>query len=142
MPLTDHGTTDISLTHVQRYSPMRRRKSSIGMQHPSPTTGPEATTTRKKAQRINHQPGRRTKMAKAKRKIKKDISIGALSKAKSVYAENGDSNSCGDWLAQALKEHCHRRTASTSASLSVCSRRMTLSGTSTGKLTAGLEGSV
>lgn len=48
-------------------------------------------------------------MAKAKRKakIKANASIGALSKARSVYAERGDVNSCGDWLALALKEHCH-----------------------------------
>jgi len=40
-------------------------------------------------------------MAKAKRKgkAKVDVSIGALSKAKSLYAERGDVNSCGDWLA-------------------------------------------
>jgi hypothetical protein len=26
---------------------------------------------------------------------------------RSVYAQRGDVNSCGDWLAVALKEHCH-----------------------------------
>ena len=51
-------------------------------------------------------------MAKAKRKAKvkamfRNVSTGALSKARSVYAERGDVNSCGDWLALALKEHCH-----------------------------------
>jgi hypothetical protein len=45
--------------------------------------------------------------AKRKAKVKADVSIGALTKAKSVYAERGDVNSCGDWLALALKEHCH-----------------------------------
>lgn len=33
-----------------------------------------------------------------------EVSIAALSKAKTVYAERGDVNSCGDWLALALKE--------------------------------------
>jgi hypothetical protein len=44
-------------------------------------------------------------MAKAKRKakVKADVSIGALSNAKLVYAERGDVNSCGDWMAEALK---------------------------------------
>lgn len=42
-------------------------------------------------------------MAKVRRKAKIDVSIGALSKAKSVYAERGDVNSCGDWMAEALK---------------------------------------
>jgi hypothetical protein len=42
-------------------------------------------------------------MAKAKHKAKIDVSISALSKARSVYAERGDVNSCGDWLAEALK---------------------------------------
>jgi hypothetical protein len=46
-------------------------------------------------------------MAKAKRKAKIDVSIGALSKAKTIYAERGDAANCGDWLAMALKEHCH-----------------------------------
>ena len=45
--------------------------------------------------------------AKRKRKAKLDVSIGALSKAKSVYIARGDVNSCGDWLATALKAHCH-----------------------------------
>jgi hypothetical protein len=51
----------------------------------------------------------RKKMAKAKRKakIKANVSIGALSKARSIYADRGDVNSCGDWSAKALKEHCH-----------------------------------
>ena len=42
-------------------------------------------------------------MAKAKRKAKIAVSIGALSNAKSAYAVRGDVNSCGDWLAEALK---------------------------------------
>jgi hypothetical protein len=44
-------------------------------------------------------------MAKAKHKgkAKLDVSIGALSKTRSVYAERSDVNSCGDWLAKALK---------------------------------------
>jgi hypothetical protein len=42
-------------------------------------------------------------MTKAKRKAKIDVSISALSKARSVYAERGDVNSCGDWMAEALK---------------------------------------
>jgi hypothetical protein len=48
-------------------------------------------------------------MAKTKRKakVKANVSTGALSKARSVYAERGDVNSYGDWLALALKEHCH-----------------------------------
>jgi hypothetical protein len=46
-------------------------------------------------------------MTKPKRKAKKNISFGSLSKAKLIYAERGDVNSCGDWLAAALKEHCH-----------------------------------
>jgi hypothetical protein len=33
-----------------------------------------------------------------------EASISALSKAKERYAERGDVNSCGDWLAVALKE--------------------------------------
>jgi hypothetical protein len=52
---------------------------------------------------------RKRKMAKTKRKakVKANVSTGALSKARSVYAERGDVNSCGDWLALTLKEHCH-----------------------------------
>jgi hypothetical protein len=45
------------------------------------------------------------------RKLRKEQtaaeSLGALARARSVYAEGGDVNSCGDWLALALKEHCH-----------------------------------
>jgi hypothetical protein len=33
-----------------------------------------------------------------------EASISAFSKARSVYAARGDVNSCGDWLALALKE--------------------------------------
>ena len=40
-------------------------------------------------------------MAKTKRKSK--ATINTLSKAKAVYAERGAVNSCGDWLAVALK---------------------------------------
>ena len=45
--------------------------------------------------------------AKRKRKAKIKVSISSLAKAKSTYAERGDVNSCCDWLALALKEHCH-----------------------------------
>jgi hypothetical protein len=33
-----------------------------------------------------------------------EASISAFSKARSVYTARGDVNSCGDWLALALKE--------------------------------------
>ena len=42
-------------------------------------------------------------MARTKRKAKILVSIAALSKVKSVYAERGDVNSCRDWPAEALK---------------------------------------
>jgi hypothetical protein len=44
-------------------------------------------------------------MAKKKsKKVKAEASIDALSRAKTTYAERGDVNSCGDWLAVALKD--------------------------------------
>ena len=46
-------------------------------------------------------------MSKAKRKAKTKASLSALFKVKAVYAERGHAASCGDWLALALKEHCH-----------------------------------
>ena len=53
-----------------------------------------------------------------------EVSIKALSKPKTRYAERDDAVSSSDWLAVALKEHCPQ-TASTSASSSVCLRKMT-----------------
>jgi hypothetical protein len=49
--------------------------------------------------------GRRKVMVK--QKAAPDASISALSEARTRYAERGDVNSCGDWLAVALREHCH-----------------------------------
>ena len=41
---------------------------------------------------------------KRKNRRKGKTTINALSKIKSVYAKRGDVNSCGDWLAVALKD--------------------------------------
>src|SRR5262245_47254447 len=48
---------------------------------------------------------RRIKMATAKHKLKakRSAAIDALSREKSHYAEKGDVNSCGDWLAVTLR---------------------------------------
>ena len=52
-------------------------------------------------------------MSKAKRKAKTKAkaSLSALFKVKAVYAKRRDAASCGDWLAVALKEHCHSEDA-------------------------------
>jgi hypothetical protein len=77
-----------------------------------------------------------------KKKAAPEVSISALSKARTRYAERGDAASCGDWLALALKTTVTPKTALRSASSRTCLRKMESHGTSTGKLTVGLEGFV
>jgi len=44
------------------------------------------------------------KLRKEQKDAENEASISTLSKAKTRYAERGDVNSCGDWLAVALKD--------------------------------------
>ena len=69
-------------------------------------------------------------------------SLEALANARSKYKERGDAASCGDWLAVALKEHCHTEDGIEIGKFEHVLKENAIEWNINRKLTAGLEGLV